>query len=220
LEFAFFGALTSVGALFYFIKRRKNMKKILSFVVVVVMIAMLFCLTSCERFNYVSISTRYELNEDGQSYTLVNLGLNSNQEKVITIPETYNGKPILKISNMGSSFGRGITKIVGSNNLEVINAWTFAGRDGYAMPNLKSVEFPENSVNFITIKVSKDQYADSRSSTTLHYVGETTGTPPFMIYDELYELAYTSGNKKLAIYKNGEAVDVAFKIKYTSFMPS
>lgn len=91
------------------------------------------------KFSFNEIAGGYEMT---QSFSFWNM--NEKYEGILNIPEIYKGKRILEISSMGNSFGRGITRIVGSENLETIRAWTFAGQDGYAMPNLESVEFPEN----------------------------------------------------------------------------
>lgn len=68
--------------------------------------------------------------------------LNPNYKGELVIPETYNKKPIVEIRGLDSSFGRGITKIVGSKNLVTIKHATFASRDQRAMPNLTEVIFP------------------------------------------------------------------------------
>ena len=112
---------------------------------IISLLLIIFSFSSCsssfdyDKFDFEEIDGGYKMRESWSIFKMYD-----KYEGVLNIPETYNGKPILEIEYLGDEFGRGITKVVGSNNLEVINAWTFAGRDGYAMPNLKSVEFPEN----------------------------------------------------------------------------
>jgi len=112
----------------------------------------IFTFSSCSssfdynKFDFKEIDGGYEMTQSLSFWDMY-----EKYEGVLSIPETYNGKPILKISNMGSSFGRGITKIVGSKNLKTISSWTFAGQDGNSMPNLISVEFSKQA-NLKTIE--------------------------------------------------------------------
>lgn len=71
------------------------------------------------------------------------LSLNSKYEGELVIPETYNGKPVVEVDSMGDSFGRGITKIIGSKNLISIGSKAF-GTSSISMPNLTEVIFPSD----------------------------------------------------------------------------
>jgi len=64
-------------------------------------------------------------------------------EGVLTIPETYKGKPVIRVSNMGSKFGRNITTIIGSNNLQEITSWAFSSQDTIPMC-IEEVIFPKD----------------------------------------------------------------------------
>lgn len=92
----------------------------------------------CDKFYFGEIDGGYKMTQGMSIFNAYD-----RYEGVLNIPETYNEKPIIEIRLMNADFGRGITKIVGSKNLEGIAAWAFAGNDGYAM-HLQSVEFPEN----------------------------------------------------------------------------
>lgn len=89
-----------------------------------------------DKFNFKEVEVGYQMT---QSYRLFN-----KYKGVLQIPETYQDTPIVEIASMGTSFGRGITEVIGSKKLVVINSWTFSGTDGKAMGNLKRVEFPKD----------------------------------------------------------------------------
>ena len=88
---------------------------------------------------------QFQFNEVEGGYLMTQsfefLSLNSKYEGELVIPETYNGNPVVEVDSMGDSFGRGITKIIGSKNLKSIKAAAF-GSSSYAMPNLTEVVFP------------------------------------------------------------------------------
>ena len=68
--------------------------------------------------------------------------MNPKYEGQLVIPETYKNKPIVEIDSINDTFGRGITKIIGSKNLISIKVAAFGSRDSYSMPNLTEVVFP------------------------------------------------------------------------------
>ena len=89
-----------------------------------------------DKFYFEELENGYRIS---QSYRLFN-----KYEGTLHIPETYENKPIVEIESINTVFGRGITEIVGSKNLESINAWALSGNDGKPMPNLTRVEFPKD----------------------------------------------------------------------------
>jgi len=89
-----------------------------------------------KEFYFHEIESGYAMRASGRMF--------NKYKGVLRIPETYKDKPVLRIESMDSVFGRGITEIVGSKNLQIVGAWTFAGTDRKAMPNLIKVEFPRD----------------------------------------------------------------------------
>ena len=92
----------------------------------------------------------FELNKDGQSYTLT--GLSDKTVTKLTIPSTYQGLPVTSIGE-GAFFGcTGLTSITISNNVTSIGARAF-----YSCTGLTSITIP-NSVTSIAYGAFDDCY--------------------------------------------------------------
>jgi hypothetical protein len=87
---------------------------------------------NCQNYKYIEIEGGYKI------------WPSSNHEGALTIPESYNGLPVLEIDSFDSYNSRNVTKIIGSKNLISINAWCFSGRDQKSMDNLTEVIFPKD----------------------------------------------------------------------------
>lgn len=117
------------------------MKKIAFSIICIfcVLISLFGCSSSefhYDKFYFEELENGYRMS---RSY-----GLFNKYEGILYIPETYENKHIVEIESINTVFGRGITEIVGSKNLESINAWALSGNDGKPMPNLTRVEFPKD----------------------------------------------------------------------------
>ena len=99
------------------------MKKIAFSIICIfcVLISLFGCSSSefdYDKFYFEELENGYRMS---RSY-----GLFNKYEGILYIPETYENKHIVEIESINTVFGRGITEIVGSKNLESINAWTLS----------------------------------------------------------------------------------------------
>lgn len=101
---------------------------------------LLFTMVGCDSYpSSTNDSINYRYYEIKGGYKIC---ASSNYSGELIIPESYNGLPILEIEFFDSHYSRNVTRIVGSKNLEVINSYSFAGRDQKSMDNLTEVVFP------------------------------------------------------------------------------
>ena len=168
---------------------RNNKTGKIYFIAIIVLCLSLFFGCNKNEFDYSKFS--FEEIDGGYKMTeKLSLFSNKRFEGTLKIPEAYKGKPIIRISSMGDKFGRGITKIIGSKNLEVIEAWTFASTDRVAMSNLKSVVFPEDG-NLKTIETMAFYWSNNLETVVLPNGFEKIGDGAF---EKCYNL------KNLIIY--------------------
>ncbi|MBR5140208.1 MAG: leucine-rich repeat domain-containing protein, partial [Clostridia bacterium] len=84
---------------------------------------------------------RFELNGDGQSYKVSDIG--SCTDRDIIIPSTYNGLPVTEIEEYAFSHNTQITSVVIPDSVTYIGAYSF-----YSVYNLKKVVLP-NTIEFL-----------------------------------------------------------------------
>lgn len=104
----------------------------------------------------------YRLNSDGQSYRVTGLGAITDTD--ITIPATYNDKPIMSIDDYAFQNGSSLTSVVIGDNVTKIGSYAFSG-----CSNLTAVTIPESVTEIGTIA-----FGGCKSLTSVYYTGNLT----------------------------------------------
>ena len=90
------------------------MKKLSLCLAVVSVLLLVFSLSSCDREEKTSVGLKFELNEDGESYTVVGLGT-CNDEHIII--DTHKKKPITAVADGAFKSEKDIKACTGAENL-------------------------------------------------------------------------------------------------------
>lgn len=99
----------------------------------------------------------YELNEDGQSYKVIGLG--TFEGKHISVPETYNGKPVTTVGEYAFSFDDQIHTIVLPDTLTTIENSALAGTG-----NLTDIRVPATLTDIGSSFISFSAYFENKEN--------------------------------------------------------
>ena len=100
-----------------------TIRKISSLLISIVMLISVLVLVACTNKNEPTKGLEYELNEDGESYSVIGIGEATDKE--ILFPLTYKGKPVTSIGNEAFGKNMDITKVVISDNIISIGEAAF-----------------------------------------------------------------------------------------------
>lgn len=92
-----------------------------------------FTLTSCDDGEVTSVGLSFKLNEDGESYTVVGMGVCLDEHVII---DTYRKKPITAIADMAFNSNNDITAITLGSSVREIGKYAFASCDNLTEINL------------------------------------------------------------------------------------
>ncbi len=113
------------------------MKKVLSLILTFVFVIGL-CAAVPVTANAASVDDlKFELNEDGKSYSVS--AKNTNIKGELVIPNTYNGLPVTTVAEEGFMFCSSLTSIIIPDSIEVIEDYGF-----YSCSSVDSLELPKN----------------------------------------------------------------------------
>ena len=110
------------------------MNKILRTLLLLAVILSLCALfTSCDDGEVTSVGLKFELNEDGESYTVVGMGICTDRHVII---DTYKKKPITAIADMAFNSNDDITAITLGSSVREVGKYAFSSCDNLTAVNL------------------------------------------------------------------------------------
>ena len=121
--------------------------------VCLLLLATIFALTSCKK-DKSEPSLEYELNEDGQSYSVVGIG--SYESTAVVIPSEYEGLPVTAI---GSSAFAGY---VGFTSVTIPDSVTSIGDYAFVLTAIESITIPDS-----VITIGSGAFANCTSLTSI-----------------------------------------------------
>ena len=132
----------------------KNVCKILASTALwAILVAVCLCSLSLDASAATKSDLTFTLNEDGESYSVTDC--NTNATGTLTIPATYNGKPVTAIGSSAFEYCSSLTGITVSNGITSIGYSAF-----YNCSSLTSIQIP-NSI----ISIARSAFANCHNLT-------------------------------------------------------
>ena len=139
---------------------------------------------SCDKCGTKVYTLSFRLSDDGQSYAVTDA--NSNISGDITLPSTYNGKPVTTIGSQAFIHCTSLTSITIPDSVTTIGDYAFYGCTG-----LTSIVIPDS-----VIRIGESAFGgcSSLESLTIPFVGERAGVTGSSTYQ--YPLGYLFGTSR------------------------